>query len=62
VILTKRGHAVGSLDGTPYQGARRLAAGTHRFAGLHVCKQVACLWAPAYARGFSPFHLQDLDF
>jgi Dolichyl-phosphate-mannose-protein mannosyltransferase len=62
VILTKRGHAAGSLDGTPYQGARRLAAGTHRFAGAHACKQVACLWAPAYARGFSPFHLQDLDF
>jgi len=62
VILTKRGHAAGSLDGTPYQGARRLAAGTHRFAGAHACKQVACEWAPAYARGFSPFHLQDLDF
>jgi hypothetical protein len=62
VILTKRGHAVGSLDGTPYQGARQLAAGMHRFIGLHACKQVACLWAPAYSRGFSPFHLQDLDF
>jgi hypothetical protein len=62
VVLTKRGNAAGSLDGTPYSGARRLAAGTHRFVGVHACKQVACLWAPAYARGFSPFHLQDLEF
>ena len=25
-------------------------------------ERLACLWAPAFARGFSPFHLRDLDF
>jgi len=32
-----------------------------RFTAAHP-EGMACLWAPAYARGFSPFHLQDLDF
>jgi hypothetical protein len=62
VVLIKRGNAAGSLDGTPYIGARRLAAGMHTFASAQANERLACLWAPAYARGFSPFHLQDLDF
>jgi MFS family permease len=62
VVLTKRGDAIGSLDSTPYVGARRLAAGTHRFAGAQGRERLVCLWAPAYARGFSPFHHQDLVF
>lgn len=61
VILTKRGEAGGMLDGTPYRGPRQLAAGPHLFTAAHP-EGMACLWAPAYARGFSPFHLQDLDF
>lgn len=61
VILTKRGEAGGLLDGTPYRGPRQLAAGPHLFTAAHP-EGMACLWAPAYARGFSPFHLQDLDF
>jgi len=62
VILRKDGQAGGILDGTPYRGARPLAAGVHRFTGARGDERLACLWAPAFARGFSPFHLRDLDF
>jgi hypothetical protein len=62
VVLSRRGEAAGILDGTPYHGARQLAAGMHFFASSGAEERMACLWAPAYARGFSPFHLQDLDF
>jgi hypothetical protein len=60
VVLTKNGEAIGSLDGTPNRGPRVLGPGAHIFAGGR--ERTACLWAPAYARGFSPFHLRDLDF
>jgi hypothetical protein len=60
VVLTKNGEAAGSLDGTPNRGARMLGSGVHTFTGEH--ERMAFLWAPAYARGFSPFHLRDLDF
>lgn len=59
VILNERGEARGVLDGTPYIGARELMAGTHQFIGD---QRTAVLWAPAYRRGHSPFHLRDLDF
>ncbi len=63
VVLSKRGEAGGLLDGSPYRGARRLEAGRHTFAGsVPAGERLACLWAPAYARGFTPFYLQDLDF
>jgi hypothetical protein len=62
VILTKQGQAGGLLDGTPYRGLRPLAAGPHTFTAANASQRLACLWAPAYARGFSPFHPQDLDF
>jgi hypothetical protein len=59
VVLDDRGEAKGTLDGTPYTGARVLGAGAHRFDG----EQGACVvWAPAYRRGHSPFHLRDLEF
>ncbi len=61
VMLDKGGESRGMLDGTPYTGPRELAAGPHRFEPA-VRKRVACLWAPAYQRGFSPFHLRDRDF
>ena len=60
VIVNKNGEAIGALDGTPYRGSRTLERGTHRFAGGK--ERMAFVWAPAYARGFSPFHLRDLDF
>jgi len=62
VILNQRGQAGGTLDGTPYRGSRPLAAGVHTFTGGTAGERLACLWAPAFARGFSPFHLRDLDF
>ena len=61
-VLSQNGEVFGLLDGTPYHGARRLRAGKHSFAGTRSGERLACLWAPAYARGLSPFHLQDLDF
>lgn len=62
VILDAQGEAHGSLDGTPYRGARELAAGKHQFARSHGKGTVAVLWAPAFQRGHSPFHLRDLEF
>jgi len=62
VILTKQGEPAGLLDGTPYRGSRTLAAGPHVFTAAKAQERLVCLWAPAYVRGFSPFHLQDLDF
>lgn len=61
VVVSKRGEAAGILDGTPYRGARRLEAGSHQFVRAG-SDRVAFLWAPAWQRGFSPFHLQDRDF
>jgi MFS family permease len=60
VILNKNGEASGVLDGTPNRGSRMLAIGSHRFVGEN--ERLACVWAPAYGRGFSPFHPRDLDF
>jgi hypothetical protein len=61
VIVSERGEVRGFLDGTPYIGARALAAGAHRFVGGGKAK-LAVLWAPAFRRGHSPFHLRDLEF
>lgn len=60
VVLDANGEARGTLDGTAYTGARMLDAGPHRFEGA--TGQVCVVWAPAYRRGHSPFHLRDLDF
>lgn len=63
VILWRNGQAGGGfLDGTPYRGPRQLAAGAHVFKGAIAGERLACLWAPAFMRGFSPFYRQDLDF
>jgi hypothetical protein len=62
VILWRKGEAGGLLDGTPYHGPRPLTAGPHIFKGAVAGERLACLWAPAFARGFSPFYRQDLDF
>jgi len=64
VIIGANGSPRGLLDGTPYREARELAAGEHtfKFAIGGPDERLACLWAPAWWRGFSPFHLRDLDF
>jgi hypothetical protein len=43
------------------QGPRELAAGQHRFESENG-ERVAVLWANAFERGLSPFHLQDREF
>jgi len=61
VIIDKHGIAAGTLDGAPYHGAVDLAPGMHHFTRA-TDERVAWLWAPAFERGYSPFHLRDLDF
>jgi len=62
VIIGASGSPRGSLDGTPYREARQLAAGVHTFTPVIGGERLACIWAPAWWRGFSPFHLRDIDF
>lgn len=58
LIIGTRGEVAGTLDGTPYRGARFLASGPHSFVPSE-SGHIAVLWAPAYERGFSPFHLSQ---
>ena len=51
-----------TIGGAIYAGARQLEAGPHRFERRSAGEVVAVLWAPAFQRGFSPFHLQDREF
>jgi hypothetical protein len=60
IVVGRGGIAHGSVDGGP-NAARPLAPGEHRFARERAGERVAVLWAPALARGFSPFVLQDRD-
>lgn len=62
VVINSRGEVEGVLDGTAYRGPRYLAAGSHVFVTGDTARPIACLWAPAFQRGFSPFKLQDRDF
>ena len=63
VILNSAGEAQGVLDGSPYGGKRMLGSGTHNFVTAGNQQQLlACLWAPAFERGYSPFHLRDREF
>jgi hypothetical protein len=62
VVLSEKGLTAGTLDGVPLTGARQLAAGPHHFESAQPGERLACLWAPAYARGYSPFHHRDKDF
>jgi Dolichyl-phosphate-mannose-protein mannosyltransferase len=61
MIFHPRGEARGgTLDGTPYTGARSLSAGAHRYIGSK--EPTVVVWAPAIRRGHSPFRLRDRDF
>ena len=51
---------VGSFIGS--FGAAFLKAGAHRFVHPSGPPRLACLWAPAWNRGYSPFDLKDRDF
>jgi len=62
VIIHDSGQATGTLDGAKYSGARELSAGHHQFTGSTPGRRVAVIWARAFERGYSPFHLRDRDF
>jgi hypothetical protein len=62
IILTRNGEASGALDGSPHHGGRMLAPGRHAFVSAGTKEPLACLWAPAFIRGYSPFHLRDREF
>jgi len=62
VILTSTGEAQGALDGSPYRGQRNLVVGRHTFVTAEVKEPFACLWAPAFIRGYSPFQFRDREF
>jgi hypothetical protein len=62
VVLSEFGRAIGTLDGTPQTGPRVLAAGAHRFERALAGERLVVLWAPAFARGYSPFHHRDKEF
>jgi hypothetical protein len=62
VILNQTGNAQGMLDGSPYRGERMLAPGRHTFVTAGTKELLAFLWAPAFNRGYSPFHLRDREF
>lgn len=62
VVVRHAGEAAGMLDGTPYAGARRLDAGPHHFERGTPGEVVAVLWAQAFQRGYSPFHLRDREY
>ena len=49
-IVTPDGAARGTLDGVPYVGGRRLAAGRHVFVAS-ADSRLALVWAPALRRG-----------
>ena len=49
IVMPDRG-AAGTLDGVPYDGARRLAAGPHTFVAS-ADSRLALVWAPALKRG-----------
>src|SRR6266849_132893 len=54
-IVGRRDAFAGALDGTPYDGARPLAAGFHTISPAPAGESYALLWARAAERGFTPF-------
>jgi hypothetical protein len=54
-VVSESGEVGGKLDGSPYRGPRELAAGAHEFVPETPTGPLATVWAPAAAKGFSPF-------
>ena len=54
-IISPNQHASGTLDGTPYNGARFLSAGPHTFESTLASQGLILLWAQAVDRHFTPF-------
>ena len=62
IVIDDKGPVAGTIDGVPYSTPRDLTSGDHKFLGSKPGQRYAVLWAPAFERGFSPFHLQDRTF
>jgi hypothetical protein len=63
IVINDQGAIAGTLDGSPYNAPRELASGDHKFFASSTPNQrMAVLWAPAFERGYSPFHLKDHKF
>src|SRR5207253_10652998 len=58
-ITAREGTVSGMLDGTPYTGARFLAAGKHSFGQTSNESTLAFLWAQAVDRHFLPVDHDD---
>ena len=54
-LVTRRGMAAGTLDGTAFTGPRELAAGPHEFQPDGGPGRLILVWAQAVERGYSPF-------
>jgi Dolichyl-phosphate-mannose-protein mannosyltransferase len=55
-IIADGGPVTGSLDGTPYDGARFLEAGKHTFVPTAPAGELVLLWARAVDHNYTPFH------
>ena len=55
-IISRDASVSGTLDGTPYIGARFLAAGPHTFDSASTPDNLVLLWSQAVDRHFTPFH------
>jgi hypothetical protein len=53
-IIAHDGEVRGSLDGTPYDGARFLTPGKHTFVRTSSAEPLVLLWAQAVDRNFIP--------
>jgi len=53
-IIGRDGPVTGTLDGTPYEGARFLLPGVHSFVQTSSRTQLAALWARAVDQNFLP--------
>ena len=61
-IISPNGDVSGTLDGTPYNGARFLAAGPHTFESASISHHLILLWAQAVDRHFTPFEHHTSSF
>ena len=61
-IISPNGDVSGTLDGTPYNGARFLSAGPHSFKSASISHNLMLLWAQAVDRHFTPFEHHTSSF
>ncbi len=61
-IISSDGNVSGTLDGTPYVGARFLTPGPHTFRFAPTSHNLTLLWAQAVDRHFTPFDHHIFSF